>query len=197
MSSPELFWTKIAAIGQVAGAVATFAAVWVSLYLAASDRRFQLRVTARLAHLVDSGGQTPVVSIDVENVGQRTAKVLGFGWSGGFFKRWWRWRPAWLKSTTALQQPDYTWQINENFPWKLEPGDSKSTLMRRDDFFNNCNIRFTGMFFRKIPLIKRYVAVRPRVLITISSRRQALFGRIDDNLLRELRKKHIENINNS
>jgi len=190
VNPPELFWTKVAAIGQAAGAIATFVAVWISLYLARSERRFQLRVTARLAHLIDENSQTPVVAIDVENVGHRSVKVLMFGWSGGFFRKWWRWRPAWLKSATAFQQPDYNWLINPAFPWNLEPGDAKSTLMRRDEFFAECDGKFSEIFFRKIPFTNRHIAVCPRVFVTISSYPQALFGRIDDNLLHELRMRH-------
>src|SRR3546814_13065455 len=84
----SLFWTKVAAIGQVAGAAATFLAAWVALYLGRTDRQFRLRVTATFQNIVSSHGSIKVMCIQVENIGMRTARIEGFGWTPGHAIVW-------------------------------------------------------------------------------------------------------------
>src|SRR3546814_2402360 len=72
--------------------------------------------------------------IQVENIGMRTARIEGFGWTTGYANVW-RFLPKALRLRSVHQLPDYEWAINKNFPWTLEPGESQSTFMRREEFF--------------------------------------------------------------
>ena len=78
-----LYWAKLSAIGQIAGAIATFSAVVVTLYLTRVERRIRIKVSAKLSQIVTQEGAVPVLSISVENIGLRKAKVEGLYWMGG------------------------------------------------------------------------------------------------------------------
>lgn len=67
---PDMFWEKVSAIGQVAGAIATFMAVVISLYIARGGRvpRLSLKVGERLT----IGGGLPehrLLMFSVTNMG--------------------------------------------------------------------------------------------------------------------------------
>lgn len=191
MEASALYWTKVAAIGQIAGALATFAAVFVALYLARSERRTRLRVTAQHAQIVDALGATKTVSITVQNIGLRAAKIDGVGWIGGLpswsIPRLVRWAiPRWLRQQTLHQIHDYSWAINENFPWRLQPGESKSTHFRRDKFFDEFTSKQGEAFFRKVPFLKRTMAVRPRVFVSVDTK-PVITGIIAKSLLSQMR----------
>lgn len=55
MEEATLFWTKVAAIGQVAGAIATAAAVIVSLWIAFHGRKPRLKLTVGMRGLCGFG----------------------------------------------------------------------------------------------------------------------------------------------
>src|SRR3546814_19828801 len=115
----SLFWTKVAAIGQVAGAAATFLAAWVALYLGRTDRQFRLRVTATFQNIVSSHGSIKVMCIQVENIGMRTARIEGFGWTTGYANVW-RFLPKALRLRSVHKLPVSEWAINKKFTWTSE-----------------------------------------------------------------------------
>lgn len=96
------FWEKISAIGQVAGAIATFAAVVVSLYIARRGRvpRLSLKVGERLT----IGGGLPeqrLLMFSVTNMGERPVYVRQLGWRNGWLPH----GPAWLDGDTLYNSP--------------------------------------------------------------------------------------------
>ena len=78
-SDPTTFWTMIGAIAQVAGSIATLAAVIVALLLARGERIIKLRVTAGFRSIISEVIDLDVISITVENIGHRAAKIDSFG----------------------------------------------------------------------------------------------------------------------
>lgn len=86
MADP-LFWEKVAALGQVAGAVATFAAVVVSLWLALTERRPRLKLTVSVWSFIGGGWNEDVIGFNVINKGSRAAKIVGYGWETGWLRR--------------------------------------------------------------------------------------------------------------
>ena len=70
IAGEELFWTKLSAMGQVAGSVATFLAVWVSLRIASQSRRPFLRlVVGKRLIIGDFDGDMRLLMFDVANRG--------------------------------------------------------------------------------------------------------------------------------
>jgi hypothetical protein len=187
-----LYWAKLSAIGQIAGALATFSAVVVTLYLTRVERRIRIKVSAKLGRIATQEGATPVLSISVENVGLRKARIEGLYWMGGI-PRWRvprpiRWFiPKWLDQESAFQVPEYDWHINQNFPWRLEPGESQSTHFHRQGYFEDFTEQMGDVLFRKIPFLNKSIAVFPRVGMGVATQRISLH-RIDNAVLLEMRK---------
>ncbi len=175
---PTLYWTKVAAIGQVAGAAATFLAAILALYLARSERLIRLRVRAKFGRVVDATGSTPAILIEVENTGLRTARVTSIGWSTGYANRF-RLLPEVFRLKSAFQVPDYQWHINRQLPWVLEPGEAISTAFRREDFIRHMLEPGAKGLFRLLPWRTRATLFRHRVLVGISTKRTAIFGKVD------------------
>jgi hypothetical protein len=140
-----LFWTKMAALGQIAGAVATFAAVLVSLWIAQSERRAHVRVVAGL-RVVMSTPAMDVVSVLITNHGLRPVRVSAVGWRTG----WFRYGPKWLAFQQAVQQFDHPISMISAVqpPFDLGPGQDANLHIPvapfqeqadlREDFFNRC-----------------------------------------------------------
>lgn len=194
MDASILYWTKIAAIGQVAGAIATLLAVIAALYLARSERRIRVKVAASLSRIVDARGAIQTVTVTVENIGLRTAKIDAIGWIGGVptwrLPRAVRWIvPRWLQQETLHQIPDYASLINDNFPWRLEPYESKSTHFKREDFLREFSSKQGNVFFRNIPLINKIVSVRPRVYVAVDTK-PVITGLIAQPLLTQMKARH-------
>lgn len=185
MDSSGLFWTKLAAIGQVAGAIATFAAVWVALYLAQSERSFRLRVTAKFQRIVSVGGSIRVMSIQVENVGLRTAVINGFGWTTGYANTL-RILPKAFRLRSAFQLPDYEWSVNPPFPWKLEPGQSRSTHIKRENFIEAFSKPAKNDLFRRFPWQRAPKLFRHRVYVSVDTRETVYPGVVDRKVTQTL-----------
>lgn len=181
MEAEILLWTKIAAIGQVAGALATFLAVVFALILARAERSLRVRVNARFAAIVDIHGSTSVMTYEVENIGLRPVVVTGMHWTTGFPNRF-GFMPRPLQLKAAFQMPDYEWSINENFPWRLDPGESKSTHMRRQEFIEsfvepNQHDLFRQFFWQKRPRLFFH-----RVGVAVNTQPKIVFGQIDKSI---------------
>jgi len=154
----QLFWTIVAAVGQVAGAVATFAAVLVSLYLATSARkpRVKLRVGERL---IIGGGvdDQRVLMFSVANVGERNVHVRTLGWRTGRL----RWGPQWLKRQAAVQLTGGVIGGTDP-PYELLPGAEISSHAEMGNILTYCRERNDRPFFTcDIPWLgRRRTAVR-------------------------------------
>jgi len=97
-------WAMLGALGQWAGAIATFAAVVVAL----GGRRPKLLVRAFEGSLVTPGQSSrDILWVEAANVGTMPVKITGFGFRG----------PRNQKSVMIVPQPDGP-------PILLSPGDS-------------------------------------------------------------------------
>lgn len=128
--SEEIFWAKWAAIGQIAGAIATFLAVIVSLYIARSGRRprLKLKVGERMVIGGDEHG-LKLLMFSVANMGERPVHIRGIGWSTG----WLRWGPAWIKSKAAIQLTGSI-GFGTSPPYELQPGAEISSYALMENF---------------------------------------------------------------
>jgi hypothetical protein len=118
MAGEDLYWTKVAAIGQVAGALATFLAVAVSLFIAFHSGRpkARLKVGERLiVGGVDDGIR--VLVFDVANAGDRPFHVSSLGWQTGRL----RFGPKFLRRRFAMQMFGGT-PFGSAPPFEVQPG---------------------------------------------------------------------------
>lgn len=100
MCETELCWTMVSAVGQVAGAIATFFAAAISLWIALYGRRPQLGL--KVGERMIIGGLEDgfeVIIFEVVNKGERPVHIRGIGWRTGYF----RWAPKFLKRQHAVQ----------------------------------------------------------------------------------------------
>jgi hypothetical protein len=185
MADATLYWTKVAAIGQVAGASATFFAAVIALYFARSERLIRLRVRAKFGRVVDSLGSTSAVFIEVENTGLRTARITMIGWTTGYVN-YLRFLPKFLRLKSVFQIPDHDWYVNQRLPWVLEPGEAISTAFRRDDFVHNMMQPGGVSLFRLLPWRSRATLLRHRATVAVSTRRTGVFGKVDKAITKAL-----------
>jgi len=142
-----LYWTKVAAIGQVAAALATTCAVIVSLWIALSGRSIKLRVTAGL-RVIPPGyvsSAADVVAIEIVNRGQRIVHVEAVAWRTGWL------RMRWLKilgheyvSINAYLAPG-----SDTTPFSAEPGEKKTISIRASDM--RLTPAHRELFTRRLP----------------------------------------------
>ena len=149
------FWSKWSAIGQIVGALGTFAAVITSLYLSRRSEKPRLKVDAGIRMLIGQGSTKPYpeyISITVRNVGTQTAHVTQFGWRTGLWKFSW---PAWLKIQYAIQTPGML-GIGEDPPFVVPPGTKRDTILDKKHFFEGIAKKSGGPFFaRDWPFLNR------------------------------------------
>lgn len=142
-------WNKWAAIGQLAGAVGTFAAVLTSLYLSRRAERPKLKLIAGVRLIVDpdADGDFPkVIDTTVRNAGTLTAHVSQYGWRTGRWRFKW---PNWLARQHAIQQPG---QLGLSFdpPFELPPGQRRTTLLGYDNFMHWIGEKKGEPFFARV-----------------------------------------------
>jgi len=113
-------WNAISAIGQVAGAIATVAAVIVSLHLARRSERARLKIKCQLATTRPGSIEAGYIHISVANIGVRPERITALGWASRrrnatrfFFKPS---EPASQDRLPALVQPGEAVQ----FAWTSE-----------------------------------------------------------------------------
>ena len=124
-----LFWTQAAAVGQIAGAVATAAAVIVSLWIVLSERRERLKLAVGHRTIVERGkAHTEVVVFDITNLGLFPARISSFSWKVG----WLNMGPLWARYETAIQLPDEIGGATT--PLSLEAGERATMIIRLDRF---------------------------------------------------------------
>jgi hypothetical protein len=161
-----LFWTKVAAIGQVAGAVATFAAVGVALWIARSERRTYIKVSAcmRLCFVGDGSPFEDMISILITNHGQRLVRISSVGWRTG----WMRYGPKWLKFQYAFQKFDHPVSLMSSPvpPLDLGPGQEVSLHLSPDSFKKGGELRDT-FFNRRFPFRRKVSPTKVCVVVSI------------------------------
>jgi hypothetical protein len=144
-----LVWTKWAAIGQLAGALATAAAVFISLWIVLSERRQKVRLTVGSRTIFGPGDQRrDVVIMSVTNQGFRAANIRSFGWRTGWVAK----GPAWARYRTAIQSADVVPE-SRNPPFMLEPGETASMMIRREGMILPNPAWDDILELRRVPLI--------------------------------------------
>jgi hypothetical protein len=138
-----IWWTAFGAIAQAIGALATFAAVTVSLWVVISDRSIRARGSAgiRVSFVGDGSPGTYMVGIEVVNIGTRSFHVNSVGWRTGWLRR----GPKVLAFQYAIQNTSV--MLNQRpGPTIVEPGrdegfytfiaDMKNSNTDKDSFFD-------------------------------------------------------------
>lgn len=174
-ADPMLFWTTAAAIGQIAGAIATAAAVIVSLWIVLSERREKLRLVVGYRVIVERGrSNMDVVAFDFTNLSMFPVRLSTVSWRIGWFRR----GPAWGRYETALQLPDAIGGASP--PLTLEPGERTSMLIRLDRFSPEVASSADLFRFRLMPFGKPRLP--PIYGIAHTTRGRAIAVRIEKGL---------------
>jgi hypothetical protein len=146
----ELCWTMVSAIGQVAGAFATFFAVVVSLFIAFRAPRPRVRLVVGERIIFPS--EMEVLVFEVANAGDRPFHVRGIGWQTGWLKR----GPAFLKSQPAIQITEPIGYVaSADPPYELQPGAVQYSYRLMGDMLGAARARAEPFFTRDWPLIGR------------------------------------------
>ncbi len=124
MEDPALYWTKVAAIGQVAGAIATALAAVVSLWIAFHGRKPRLKLTVG-ERIIFGGGQSEirVLMFKIANAGERPVHISGVGWLTG----WSKWGPSFLQFKPAIQITGGAFYGDQAPPFEIQPGAAVTT----------------------------------------------------------------------
>lgn len=147
MEAQILYWTKLAAIGQIVGALATAAAVIVSLVIVLSERRESLRlVVSRKTMVPPNTAEYDVIDFEVTNVGVQRVRITAFGWRTGWAPR----GPAWFRYVFGtLGHSGLAGVIDP--PFDLEPGTSVSKLVLLASIADASLWRSTLFGARRVP----------------------------------------------
>lgn len=83
------YWAMIGAFGQIAGSVATFAAVALSLWIVLSERRPDLRLSVQLLNYYPPlpNGVEQMIGFAVTNRSNRPITIGSYGWRTGRFRK--------------------------------------------------------------------------------------------------------------
>jgi hypothetical protein len=148
---PVIWWTAFGAIAQAIGAVATFAAVGISLWIVISERTMRARGSAGI-RVMFAGDGTPgqyMVGIEVLNTGVRPFHVGSVGWRTGWFSR----GPKATQYRFALQNTSV--MLNQKpGPTIVEPGRNEGFYTLVADMKNPAGEASTSeLFRRKLPIL--------------------------------------------
>lgn len=132
MDQMILFWTKIGAIGQLVGALATFCAVLVSLYVVITERREGIKLVVGQRMIIGGGSNLDVISFQITNIGARPFVINSIGWRTGWFKR----GPKSLRYKWGFQMGDNS-PLSTQLPHILQQGQTASVTIPINMFFNN------------------------------------------------------------
>lgn len=181
---PMLFWTTAAAIGQIAGAVATAAAVIVSLWIVLSERREKLRLAVGHRLIIERGqAHVDVVVFDITNFGLFPVRISSFSWRVGWSKR----GPLWARHETAIQLPDEIGGATT--PLALEAGERTTMLIRLDRF--QPNVASSKDVFRRRSLPFGLWVLPPVYGLAHTTRGKQIAVRIEKGLREELLRMHV------
>ncbi len=145
-TDPVVWWTAFGAVAQAIGAIATFAAVGVSLWIVISERTMQARGSAGI-RVMFAGDGTPgqyMVGIEVLNTGVRPFQVSSVGWRTGWFSR----GPSAIRFRFAIQNPSV--MVNQRVvPVIVEPGRNEGFYTLLADMKNAAGQAGANELFRR------------------------------------------------
>jgi hypothetical protein len=145
------WWTAFGAIAQAIGAVATFAAVAVSLWVVQSERQLQAKVTAgiRITFVGDGSPGVYWVGVTIVNTGMRAIRVTSTGWRTGWLSR----GPSALTFRHAVQNTSLV-NLGKRPPFVVEPGMQESVFTSVADMKGGNNPEaHADMFERRLPVL--------------------------------------------
>ncbi len=165
MDDPVLFWTKVAAIGQAVGAIATFGAVVVSLWVVFSERRPSIKLRVHLNMIIGAGDAAmDVVSFDVINAGQRVVHVRSVGWRTG----WTQFGPKWLRYQYAYQIAGGL-PVSKTPPFELSPGESGCVIVTAQEFHDGGALERDKLFFlRRMPVFNKLISANIHASVSLA-----------------------------
>lgn len=145
------WWTAFGAIAQAIGALATFGAVAVSLWVVASERAMKARGSAgiMISFIGDGSPGTYMVGVEVLNIGLRPFHVSSVGWRTGWLPR----GPNALAYRYAIQNTSV--MLNQSpGPHIVEPGRNEGFYTPVADMKrNNSDESRAELFMRKVPIL--------------------------------------------
>jgi hypothetical protein len=153
MEDPTLYWTKVAAIGQVAGAIATATAAIVSLWIAFHGRQPRLKLIVGIRIVIGGGApELAVLMFNIANAGERPVHVNGIGWRTG----WLRWGPQFLTRRAAVQLTGVPQLGDLAPPFEIQPGAAVATYALMANILSYARERAPEPFYsRDWPLLGR------------------------------------------
>lgn len=124
------WWTEFGAIAQALGALATFAAVLVSLWIVRSERQLRAKATAgiRIIFMGDGSPGVYLVGVSILNTGMRPVRVTSTGWRTGWLPR----GPKAMRYRFAMQNTSLL-QHGKSPPFVIEPGMEEVVLTSVQD----------------------------------------------------------------
>jgi hypothetical protein len=178
---PVAWWTAFGAIAQAAGAIATFGAVVISLWVVLSERAMRARGYANImiTFIGDGTPGTYLVGIQVLNAGVRPFQVTSVGWRTGWLRR----GPKALQFRYAIQNTSI--MLNQRpGPHIVDPGREEGFYTPVADMkrSNNDESR-TELFGRKLPILGEAPV---RGIVNISGRKP-LYVKVSKDLAHFLR----------
>lgn len=128
------FWLALGAIGQLLAAIATLAAVIVSLKIARQASQPRLRFSVTLVESDEDDGE-PEIHFDLANVGALPSTIMAVGWEIGWIKKDLR--------LASLLLPAEQLEL----PIELEPGNAITFRASLPDFIEEVRIH-PRIYFR-------------------------------------------------
>lgn len=124
------WWTAFGAIAQAVGAVATFTAVAVSLWIVRSERQLRAKATAgiRMFFVGDGSPGVYIVGVTILNTGLRPLRVTSTGWRTGWIGR----GAQAFKHRFAVQNTSIV-EYGKRPPFVIEPGMEESVYTTVED----------------------------------------------------------------
>ena len=163
IAEATLLWTKIAAVGQVVGALATAAAVIVSLWIVISDRRYALDVAIgiRLRFVGDGSPEEKLVAYNVTNTGQRSFRINSIGWRTGWISGLFsKIVPRFMRTRHAIQIAE-DHHFSTQLPCDVNPGNSVFFFIDCQRFAQDRTDNDNDFFNRIMPFCK--FKIRPPI----------------------------------
>ena len=183
-AAETLFWTQVAAVGQVAGAFATTVAVCISLWIVLSERAVSVKCSVGIRIVV--GGALPsfnIVSFDITNTGHRSFRISSTGWRTG-----WnipilnRFEIPWAKYQYAIQMTADDLG-SPRLPMDLAPGHRTSVFTDTARFAGQDADKRESFFCRKFPFMVKALSAPVYGCVDIPGQKTRFF-RVEKDLRR-------------
>ncbi|MBT7828480.1 MAG: hypothetical protein HN600_17980 [Bacteroidetes bacterium] len=129
-------WKFINSFAPWLSGIGAMLAVIVSLYLTRRDRNIRLAITATVSDLISPGSAETekVITIDITNIGLRTATVVSIFWQAGILK----------KQNFIMIYSDHP--LSHNLPKEIKDGEKALIIHPMESFFATNRETFSEVF---------------------------------------------------